>query len=102
MPYKDPEKRKAYQRDYSRRRRAGSPKKSPSNLPGTLKVTTARDVLELLSETIGEVREAEGETFVKARVIGYLAGVTLKAVETADLEARLAALEKKLHLEAET
>lgn len=101
MPYADPEKRKAYQRDYSRRRRAGLPGKSPSNLPRTLKVTTARDVLELLSETIGEVRKTKGETFVKARVIAYLAGVTLKAVETADIEARLEALEKKLGLEAE-
>ena len=101
MPYADPERRKEYQRDYSRRRRAGLPGKSPSNLPHRMKVTTARDVLELLSETIGEVRNAKGETFVKARVIGYLAGVTLKAVETADVEARLAALEKKLGLEAE-
>ena len=96
MPYKDPEKRKAYQREYSRQRRAGSTKKSPSNLPSALKMTTAQDVLDLLGETINEVREAEADVLVKARVIGYLAGVTLKAVETADLEARIEALEEKL------
>lgn len=96
MPYADPEKRKAYQREYSRQRRAGSPRKSPSNLPSALKVTSAQDVLDLLGETIGEVREAEADVLVKARVIGYLAGVTLKAVETAELEARLLALEETL------
>lgn len=61
-----------------------------------LKVTSAQDVLDLLGETIGEVREAEADVLVKARVIGYLAGVTLKAVETAELEARLLALEETL------
>ena len=98
MPYSDPERRREYQRAYSRRRRAGLPGKSPSNLPRTLKVTTARDVLELLSETIGEVRKTKGETFVKARVIAYLAGVTLKAVETANLEVRLEAVEESLKI----
>jgi len=101
MPYSDLERRKAYQRDYSRRRRAGLPGKSPSNLPSAVKMITARYLLALLGETIADVQEVEADVLVKARVIGYIAGVALRALETADLEARLTALERKLNLERE-
>lgn len=98
MPYKDPERQKAYQRERARERRAGLPRNTPITLEGPARVQTAQDVLDLLGLTIGEVREAEADVLVKARVIGYLAGVTLKAVEVAGLEARLEAIEEMLKL----
>jgi hypothetical protein len=98
MPYKDAEKAREYHRDYQRMRRTGLTPGQTSNLEGMARLRTARDVLALLEETINEVREAEADTLVKARCIGYLAGITLKAVETADLEARVEAVEETLKL----
>jgi len=58
---------------------------------------TAQDVLTLLEEQINAVREEpEAGTLEKARAIGYLAGITLKAVEVADLSGRVEALEQVL------
>lgn len=98
MPYKDPEKQKEYKREWARMNRAGergTPCGTPLPLPFRLK--TVRDVLTLLEEQINAVREdKEAGTLEKARTIGYLAGIALKAVETADLEARVAALEEVL------
>jgi len=49
----------------------------------------------LLAATIQEVKTSDTDIIIKARCIGYLAGVTLKAVEISDLEQRLTALEVK-------
>jgi len=58
---------------------------------------TARDVLALLEEQINAVRnEPEAGTLEKARTVGYLAGIALKAVEVADLSARVEAVERVL------
>jgi hypothetical protein len=66
-------------------------------LPEPVRVQTARDVLELLEEQLNLLRADLGlGTVERARAIGSLAGVALRAVETADLEARLAALESVL------
>jgi hypothetical protein len=99
MPYADPEKRKAYQREYSRRRRAGLPKGHPQTLfTVTVQTITAEDILGLLGETIEEVRAADADVLVRARVIGYLAGVTIRTLEVTGLEARLEAVEEALNL----
>lgn len=98
MPFKDPEARREYQRERARLRRAGradAPAKSA--LPAPVRVQTARDVLDLLDEQINLLRADLGlGTVERARCIGGLAGVALRAVETADLEARLEALEAVL------
>lgn len=98
MPFKDPEKRRLYHREYARLRRVGinqTPGQTP--LPLEFRLKTAQDVLALLEEQINAVRDdKEAGTLEKARVIGYLAGIALKAVETADLEARIEALERIL------
>ena len=98
MPYRDPEQRAQYQRDYKRMQRAGecqTPSQTLVPLPFRLK--TAHDVLTLLAEQVQAVRdEPEAGTLEKARCIGYLAGVTLKAIEAGDLAARLEALESIL------
>jgi hypothetical protein len=54
-------------------------------------------VLALLEEQVGAVRADESLTTVeRARTIGYLAGVSLRAIETCDLAARLEAVEATL------
>ena len=96
MPYADPERAREYQREYQRERRTGSPSASALGLPTSVRIKTAEDVRNLLETTINEVREAEADALVKARCVGYLVGITLKAIETANLEARLIDVEEML------
>jgi hypothetical protein len=98
MPYRDPEKRQAYQREYKRMLRAGS-SQTPGQtlLPLPFRLKTAQDVLALIEEQVNAVRnETEARTLEKARAVGYLASISLKAVEVADLSARVEALERVL------
>jgi hypothetical protein len=79
-------------------RRAGR-EETPARveLPPQFRLQTARDVLELVEEQVNAVRADAGlGTIERARCLGTLAGIALRAVETADLEARLAALETVL------
>jgi hypothetical protein len=99
MPFRDPDKARDYQREYRRTRRAGdgctTPGTTPLPLPFRLK--TADDVLRLLEEQVEAVRvEKEAGTLEKARAIGYLAGVALKAIEAGNLAARIEMLEAVL------
>ena len=98
MAYKDAEKQRDYQREYKRLKRAGecqTPSQTPVPLPFRLK--TAADVLALLEEQVSAVRDApEAGTLEKARVVGYLAGIALRAIEAGDLAARLEAVEATL------
>ena len=98
MPYRDTERRRAYDRDYKRTARVGgslTPRQTLVPLPFRLK--TAADVLKLLEEQVAAVRgEANAGTLEKARCVGYLAGVALKAIEAGDLAARLEAVEAVL------
>jgi len=51
---------------------------------------TAQDVIDLLQEQVEAVRhEARAGTIEKARALGYLAGISRKAIETGNLAARL-------------
>jgi hypothetical protein len=51
-------------------------------------------VLALLEEQVGAVRADESlSTVERARTVGYLAGISLKAIETGDLAARLESVE---------
>jgi hypothetical protein len=98
MPYKDPEKQRDYQREYKRMQRAGSSQTPGQTLvPLPFRLKTAQDVLTLIEEQVNAVREEpEAGTLEKARAVGYLAGIALKAVEVADLSARLEAVEQVL------
>ena len=98
MPYKDPGKRRDYAREYGRLRRAGG-RQTPGQtlVPLPFRLRTAHDILALLAEQVQAVRdEREAGTLEKARTIGYLSGIALKAVEVTDLEARLKVLEDRL------
>ena len=98
MPYRDPEKQRDYQREYKRMQRAGSSQTPGQTLvPLPFRLKTAQDVLALIEEQVNAVREEpEAGTLEKARAIGYLAGIALKAVEVADLSGRVEALEQVL------
>jgi hypothetical protein len=68
-------------------------------LPTPFKLRTAQNVLALLWEQIEAVKiDTESGVLEKARCIGYLCGISLKAVETAEIETRLDILERKISL----
>lgn len=96
MPYKNPEIQKEYKREWARIKRAGDfGTPCGTQLPLPFKLKTAQDLLALIEEQINAVREEEkAKILEKARVVGYLAGIALKAVEVAGLEIRVEALEQ--------
>src|SRR6516165_2768344 len=99
MPFSDPERARSYQRDYRRTRRAGDPCTTPGTtpLPLPFRLQTAADVLALIEEQVEAVRcENEAGTLEKARTVGFLAGVALKAIEAGNLAARVEMLEAVL------
>lgn len=102
MPFKDPNVRREYIRQYQRERRQGIVKpivkpivKSDEEFKA-LKIKTAKDVLDLLEKTLNMVIESETDVLQKARTIAYVAGVTLKAVELGELEERVSELEEQV------
>jgi hypothetical protein len=68
---------------------------NPENLEPFSAPKDAGDLLRLLATTICEVRAAKIDTRA-ASAIGYLSSGFLKAYETADIAARLAALESRV------
>jgi hypothetical protein len=99
MPYTDPDRARAYQREYRRTRRAGDPCTTPCTtlLPLEFRLRTASDVLDLLEEQVDAVvKDTESTALEKARCIGFLCGVTLRAIEAGDMAARLEAVESVL------
>src|SRR5262249_1051603 len=99
MPFSDPDRARDYQRDYRRFRRAGDSCTTPGTTPVPLpyRLKTAADVLALLEEQVEAARgEPRGGTREKARGIGYLAGIALKAIEAGNLGARIEMLEAVL------
>ncbi|MBI4230994.1 MAG: hypothetical protein HY608_09195 [Planctomycetes bacterium] len=98
MPYKDPTVARGYQREYRRITRSGgctTPSTTP--VPLTFRLKTAADVIALLEEQVAAVRDdPQASTLEKARTIGYLASVSLRAIEAGDMAARVEALETVL------
>jgi len=76
-------------------RQAGGRKGKAAVLPPEtplLPVRTAGEVIELLAETIHQVRTGQLDPRV-GNCIAYLSGIVLKATEQGEMEQRLAALE---------
>jgi len=99
MPYADPDRARGYQREYRRTRRAGDGCTTPCTtpLPADFRLRTAADVLALIEEQVAAVRaDADAGALEKARTVGFLAGVCLRAIEAGDMAARLEALETVL------
>lgn len=99
MPFSNPERARTYQREYRRTRRAGDPCTTPctSPVPSAFRLQTAQDVIDLLEEQVELVRAApDASALEKARAVGFLAGVALRAIEAGNVAARLEALEAAL------
>ncbi len=99
MPYTDPDRARGYQREYRRTRRAGDACTTPctTRLPLEFRLRTASEVLDLLEEQVNAVvKDADSSALEKARCVGYLASICLKAIEAGDVSARLEALEAVL------
>src|SRR5262245_15236967 len=98
MPFADADRARQYQREYRRVQRAGqgcTPCTTP--VPPALRLRAAADVLALLEEQVQAVRAApEAGALAKARAVGYLAAIALKAIEAGNLAARIEALEAVL------
>jgi hypothetical protein len=78
-----------------RLRRPGAGGARPAVPP--LRLRTAADLLTLLEEQIAAVRADPGPgALERARVLGYLTGIALKALEAGNLQARLDMLEALL------
>lgn len=97
MPYKDAERQKEYQRQWQRSRRAGKADRfKVLRASSPVEIRTAAALLAVLSSLIRDVLETkDGDVFIRSRTAGYLISIGLRAVETADLEARLERLEGK-------
>jgi hypothetical protein len=64
----------------------------------SIEIKNTSDIVELLNETINQVRTGEIEVKI-ANAVGYLSGICLKALEQGDIEKRLEALEDKVFSE---
>jgi hypothetical protein len=99
VPCSDRDKARDYQREYRRVRRNGDGCTTPctTQIPVPFRLKTADDVLALLEEQVVAVRaDREAGVLEKARVVGYLAGVSLKAIDAGNLAARIEMLEAVL------
>lgn len=98
MPYRDPERQREYQREYGRLRRTGDAQTPNQTLvPVAFRLKKAADVLALIEEQVGAVRGDDTLTTVeRARTVGYLASIALRAIEAGDLAARVEAVEAVL------
>jgi hypothetical protein len=98
MPYKDKEKSKEYIREYQRKRRRGLTLEKRCKALEPIMIETVQDVKAVLAEFINEVRVSGADIILRARCIGYLAGVILKAIEVGDLETRLQKIEERIEV----
>ena len=97
MPFADAEKRRQYDAEFKRKARAAEPCPTRLTLPVEFRAKTARDVLALLNEQLDTVRQdASLGSVERAKAVGYLAGISLRAIEAGDVAARLEALESIL------
>ena len=95
MGYKNPEKRRTYDRQYKRAQRAGELSQTARpTLPLELRIQTAHDVLTMLNQQVNAVLMDEGiTTLERARCLTYMASSILKAIEQVAIIPRLEALE---------
>jgi len=98
MPYADPDKARNYLREYRRVQRTaeGCTTGCTSHVPPSFRLETAADGLAMLAEQVEAVRkDRKAKTLQKARPIGYLAAITIKAIEAGNLAARIEGLEER-------
>jgi len=99
MPFKDVSRRRQYMRDYARRRRGSHSLQVIQSVDPdvTLPPTeSARGLLRILGGCIQDILRSRADPLMKGRAVAYVVSIALRAVETTDLESRLAALEEKI------
>lgn len=98
MPYKEPEKRRAYDRERKRAKRAGGGPASPIRLLPELRIRVVEDVTSLLEEAVDLIRhDLEARDLDRGRGLLSACGVALKVVEAGNLVARLEEIETVLN-----
>jgi hypothetical protein len=101
MPYSDPARQRAAKAEHARRKRAAhvEPKRGTLRplLDEPTRLRSAEDVLAVIEGQVAAVVEDEVlGTAERARTVATLAGVALRAVEAANLAARIEAIEAVL------
>lgn len=108
MPINDPEKRRKYQRERYRAQKAETisiPNLTCKNefIPLNFRIRSAENVLERIEEQVAIVTNpkdkdgkpievCESERIARAKCVGYLLSIALRAIETGGLEAQIQAL----------
>jgi hypothetical protein len=101
VPYKDLDRQRAAQAEHARRKRAAGIEPCRRTLAplldGDTRLRTAQDVLAVIESQIEAVL-ADGDlgTAERARTAATLCGIALRAIEQADLAARVESLERAL------
>ncbi len=96
-PYKDPNEAREYQRNYQRKRRAGSNPSVKTLTRQTL--ATVEDLRVVFERITNEVlNDADLDLGIKARVIAQLLKVGVDLIENGSLEQRVIELEKRAEL----
>jgi hypothetical protein len=98
VPYADSDRQRAAKAEYARRKRAAhvEPKRGTLRplLDERTRLRTAEDVLAVIEGQVAAViQDQELRTTERARTVATLAGVALRAVEAANLSARIEAIE---------
>ncbi len=99
MPFRDPEQRRAYDRERRRRLRAAGQSGTGIALSPATRLVVADGVEALLVEAVTLVRrDVRAKGTERARALGYLASVALRLIEAHHLGERLQAVEDELTL----
>jgi hypothetical protein len=99
MPYADPARRRAYDADRKRRKRAqGWTKKRVDMRLTALEIKNAEDLSGLFNEVVAEVRSADNSALpleAKLRIKLRAVEIGLRVVEITSLERQIAALQEQ-------
>lgn len=102
MPYSDLQRQREAEAECKRRRRAAGDSGKPNRptrplIDAATRLRTAADVLILIEDQVNAVTgDQDLSTVERARTIGYLSGIALRAIEAADLASRVEAIESVL------
>ncbi len=104
MPFKEPDRRREYDRARRERERAdrlddSPPGGNPQPAVEPVPLGTAADALAILGEQVNSVRA--GGSQAEGRTVAYLVATALRAIELATIEARLEAVERALKMRSE-
>jgi hypothetical protein len=97
MPYRDPDKRRAYDRERKRAERAGRYPVSPTRLPAEFRVQVMGDISALLEEAIQLIQNDESARGVeRGRALLSACTIALRVAEARDVLTRLDDIERAM------